>query len=175
MAMVAGRLLTSLLVLRSAPRNIWPALPLLMSAALLLLPYANTPLPGIGLFALAGLARSAFFPLGIGSASERFRDHVPWVSSMLIAALMVGVGLGSWLIGLLRGVFQMDELCRFPTGYPALALLLAIIVVRSAARPVRDAVMPVHRWKNNEGFCGTRLCAVLHRDAQIATGATISY
>jgi hypothetical protein len=43
-------LLTSLLVLRIAPRNIWLALPLLLIAVFLLLPYAKTPLPGIGLY-----------------------------------------------------------------------------------------------------------------------------
>jgi len=133
-AMVAGRLLTSVLVLRIAPPRIWLILPVLMIAAFLLLPYANTPLLGIGLFALAGLACSAFFPLSIGIASARFREHVPWVSSMLIAALMVGVGLGSWLIGLLRSMFPMEDLYRLSTGYPFLALVLAVIVLRVPAR-----------------------------------------
>lgn len=143
MAMVAGRLFTSLLVLRIAPRNIWLALPLLMIAAFLLLPYANTPLLGIGLFALAGLACSAFFPLSIGIASERFRDNVPWVSSMLIAALMVGVGLGSWLVGLLRGMLPMEDLYRLSAAYPLLALLLALVVLRVAKTSVRNPAMPV--------------------------------
>ncbi len=130
-AIVAGRLLTSALVLRIAQERIWITLPVLMIAAFLLLPLASTPLLGIALFALAGLACSAFFPLSIGIASERFRQHVPWVSSMLIAALMVGVGLGSYAIGLLRNVFAMERLYQISVVYPLLVLTLATFALRS--------------------------------------------
>jgi len=129
-AMVGGRLLTSVLVLRVAPRRIWLALPGLMVLAFLLLPYADTAARGIAGFALAGIACSAFFPLSIGLASQRFERHVPWVSSMLIAALMVGVGLGSYLIGLLRESIEMEQLYRFSTLYPLAALLLGAWLVR---------------------------------------------
>jgi fucose permease len=142
-AMVVGRLLTSVLVLRIAPHRIWLLLPLLMMAAFLLLPYASTPASGIGLFALSGIACSAFFPLSIGIASERFRDHVPWVSSMLIAALMVGVGLGSWLVGLLRSMLAMEDLYRLSVCYPLLALVLAVIALRTSAKVARDLTIPV--------------------------------
>ena len=128
-AMVGGRLLTSVLVLKLAPRYIWLSLPGLMIVAFLLLPYADTPARGIAGFALAGLACSAFFPLSIGLASQRFDRHVPWVSSMLIAALMVGVGLGSYVIGLLREAVAMEQLYRLSTLYPALALLLGFVVL----------------------------------------------
>jgi fucose permease len=129
-AMVGGRLLTSVLVLKIAPRRIWFTLPGLMVLAFLLLPYADTPARGIACFALAGLACSAFFPLSIGLASQRFEKHVPWVSSMLIASLMVGVGLGSYLIGLLRDAVAMEQLYRLSTLYPIAALLLGIVVLR---------------------------------------------
>lgn len=59
-AMVAGRLLVAVLVVRIAPLTIWLALPALMIAAFLLLPGASTPALGLGLFALAGLSCSAF-------------------------------------------------------------------------------------------------------------------
>jgi fucose permease len=134
-AMVGGRLLTSVLVLKLAPRYIWLSLPWLMVIAFLLLPYADTPLRGIAGFALAGLACSAFFPLSIGLASQRFEKHVPWVSSMLIAALMVGVGLGSYVIGLLRDAVAMEQLYRLSTCYPIAVLLLGIVVVRRRRSP----------------------------------------
>ena len=125
-AMVGGRLLTSVLVLKLAPRYIWLSLPGLMIVAFLLLPYADTPWRGIAGFALAGLACSAFFPLSIGLATQRFARHVPWVSSMLIAALMVGVGLGSYVIGVLRDAVAMEQLYRLSTLYPVMALLLGV-------------------------------------------------
>ena len=129
-AMVAGRLLTSVLVLRIPPRRIWLGLPLLMILAFLSLPYADTPVVGIGLFALAGLACSAFFPLSIGIVSERFRAHGPWVASMMIAALMAGVGVGSYTVGLLREAFAMETVYRLSIVYPLLALGLAVLALR---------------------------------------------
>jgi len=129
-AMVGGRLLTSVLVLKFAPRYIWLGLPGLMIIAFLLLPFVDTPVTGIAGFALAGLACSAFFPLSVALATQRFEQHVPWVSSMLIAALMVGVGLGSYVIGALRDAIDMEQLYRLSTCYPFVALLLGIAVLR---------------------------------------------
>jgi predicted MFS family arabinose efflux permease len=98
--------------------TIWLALPVLMIAAFWFLPGASTPVLGLGLFALAGLACSAFFPLTITLASERFPNEVAWVSSMLIAALMVGVGLGSFVIGPLREWLSLEQLYRLSAVYP---------------------------------------------------------
>lgn len=145
-AMVGGRLLTTVLVLRLPPQRIWLGLPLLMITAFLLLPYADTPFFGIGLFAFAGLACSAFFPLTIGLASKRFAAHVPWVSSMLIAALMVGVGTGSYVIGLLQDMFTLERLYQLSAAYPVAVLALAVIVLRDSksrvAQPAQDARTP---------------------------------
>jgi fucose permease len=139
-AMVAGRLLVSVLVARIAPLMIWLALPALMIAAFLLLPGADTPASGLGLFALAGLACSAFFPLTIALASERFPEHVAWVSSMLIAALMVGVGLGSFAIGPLREWLTFEQLYRLSAFYPAAVIGLALRSVAGSRRRVAAEV-----------------------------------
>ena len=133
-AMVAGRLLVAVLVVRIAPLTIWLALPVLMIAAFLLLPAANTATLGLGLFALAGLACSAFFPLTITLASVRFPDHVAWVSSMLIAALMVGVGLGTFLIGSLREWLALENLYRLSAVYPVAVVGLALWLAGSRRR-----------------------------------------
>lgn len=138
-AMVAGRLMVSALVVRIAPQAIWMALPVLMVTTFLLLPFANTPLLGLGLFALAGLACSAFFPLTITLASERFPEHVAWVSSMMIAALMVGVGLGSFIIGPLRDWLTFEQLYRLSAVYPTLALGLIMWLTAVKRRRVSVA------------------------------------
>ncbi len=133
-AMVVGRLLVAVLVVRIAPLTIWLALPMLMIAAFLLLPGASTPVLGLGLFALAGLACSAFFPLTITLASERFPEHVAWVSSMLIAALMVGVGLGSFVIGPLREWLSLEQIYQFSAAYPIAVIGLALWLAGSRRR-----------------------------------------
>ncbi|HEX9720819.1 MAG TPA: MFS transporter [Ramlibacter sp.] len=127
-ALVAGRLVVSLLALRLPPQPIWRALPLLMIAAFLALPYADSAVSGIALFAAAGLACSAFFPLTIAVASQRFPTQVPWVSSMMIAALMVGVGLGSFATGALRELLPLEQLYRLSIVYPVSALVLILLL-----------------------------------------------
>jgi fucose permease len=130
-ALVAGRLLVSVLLLHVGIAGIWLTLPALMAATFLLLPLADGAVLGIGLFALAGLACSAFFPLSVALSTRRFPEHVAWVSSMLIAALMVGTGFGSFVIGPLRQALPLEQLYRLSAVYPALVLVLAWPVARS--------------------------------------------
>lgn len=136
--LVAGRLATSFLVLRVATQRLWLLLPALMIAAFLLLPLARGAASGIGLFALAGLACSAFFPLTIALVSRTFPHHTEWAASMMVAALMLGVGLGSFIFGPLRDTLSFDRLYRLSALYPGIALLLALIVVRRAPRAGRE-------------------------------------
>ena len=100
------------------------------------MPYANTSLVGVGLFALAGLACSGFFPLTIGLSSARYPHYVAWVSSMMIAALMVGVGLGSFIIGPLREWLSLEQLYQVSAAYPLTALLLAVLVLQPRTEPL---------------------------------------
>ena len=137
-ALVAGRLLTSALVLRLSSQTVWLVLPLLMIAAFLLLPLADGAAAGIGLFALAGLGCSAFFPLTITLISRAYPDHVAWASSMMIAALMLGVGAGSFFFGPLREAFSFAMIYRASALYPLAALIAAIVIVRS--EPCRQTI-----------------------------------
>jgi FHS family glucose/mannose:H+ symporter-like MFS transporter len=132
-ALVAGRLLTSILVLKVRAEIVWSTLPVLMICAFLALPYANGVAAGIGLFVLAGLACSAFFPLTIALSSKCFANDVAWVSSMLTAALMVGVGLGSFAVGALREVLSLENLYRISAAYPVLVLILIFVTTRRRA------------------------------------------
>lgn len=134
-ALVVGRLLVSVLVVRLPARTVWIVLPVLMIAAFWFVSYADNAVTGIAAFALAGLACSAFLPLTISLAVERFPHSVAWVSSMLIAALMTGVGVGSYLVGLLQTMVSLDVLYRLSSLYPALVLVLVWVVLsRSPSR-----------------------------------------
>jgi len=133
-ALVAGRLLVSALVVRVPSHRIWAALPVLMLAAFWLLPGARDATSGIALFALAGLACSAFFPLTVGFASGRFADDVAWVSSMLTASLMLGSGIGSFALGALRRLTSLGALYRWSSLY-AIALLALVVLVRPSPSP----------------------------------------
>ena len=129
-ALVAGRLLVSILIVRVPARLVWIALPVLMIAAFWLVSLADSAATGIGAFALAGIACSAFLPLTISLAVDRFPDSVAWVSSMLIAALMTGVGVGSWMVGALQASLPLAALYRLSSLYPILVLVLACPALR---------------------------------------------
>lgn len=125
---VGGRLIVSLAVLWLSERLVWRTLPLVMIAAFWLLPMANTPFLGIGIFIVAGLGCSAFFPLTVSLATRQFPQHLAWASAMMIAALMTGNGLGSFSLGLLHAHLTFANLYRASALYPALALLLTFAV-----------------------------------------------
>lgn len=132
--MAGGRLLISVLLLKIAPERIWLALPLLMIGAFLLLPFAHTPVRGIALFAFAGLACSAFFPISVGLISKQFSANAAFVSSLMIASLMIGVGVGSYVIGPLRSSFSIETLYQLSALYPASVFVLALMVVKRRAQ-----------------------------------------
>jgi fucose permease len=134
-AIVVGRLLVSVLVLRLPAQRVWLTLPAFMAVAFLLLPYATTPARGLGLFAAAGLACSAFFPLTVDLVAERFPDHRAWASSMMIGAAMAGVGLGSYAIGPLRHWLSFEALYRLSSLYPVAVFLVARAIARTAPAP----------------------------------------
>jgi len=126
--MAAGRLLVSVLLLKIQAIRIWITLPLLMVSGFLLLPLADSPSVGIALFAFAGLTCSAFFPLSVALISRRFTSSSAFVSSLMIAALMSGVGIGSYVIGPLRSSFTIERLYQFSTLYPASVFILALTI-----------------------------------------------
>lgn len=130
-ALVAGRLLTSALVLRISSQSVLLVLPVLMGTAFLLLPLAEGAALGIGLFAVAGLGCSSFFPLIVTLIGKAYPEHVAWASSMMIASLMLGVGAGSFIFGPLRSTFSFETIYQLSTLYPAIAFAAAVFVVRS--------------------------------------------
>lgn len=133
LSLSAGRVLATLATLRLPAEALWLSLPLLMIAAFLLLPGADTASRATGLFALAGLGCSAFFPLTVGVASRRFPLHVAWTSAALFAALAAGIGAASFLLGLLRASMPLARMYRLGAAFPAAVFVLGLVLV--ATRP----------------------------------------
>jgi fucose permease len=126
-ALTLGRLAAAALVTRIAPFKVWLALPLAMVAVFLLLPHAQHAGDGVALFCAAGLASSAFFPLTVAIANKRYPGREAAVSSLLTAALMVGVGGGSFALGALRNQLSFDAIYRLSALYPFLAFALGAL------------------------------------------------
>jgi len=140
-ALTIGRIAIAGLVARVASEKVWLALPVAITAAFLLLPLANGAVSGIALFFFAGLTCSGFFPLTVAIASQRFAGSEAVVASLLTAALMLGVGAGSFALGAMQTLGSFDFLYRLAAGYPLAALLLGVLALALTAQapPQRTA------------------------------------
>lgn len=133
-ALTAGRLIASLLAARIPMTSFLIGLPLVMAAAFVLLPTITGPTAAYAGFALAGIGCSAFFPMLVAFTAERFPAAVSWIASMLTAAMMVGVGIGSYAVGALKGGRPIAALYEVSVTYP-----LAVIALILVARGLRQA------------------------------------
>lgn len=131
-AIAVGRLLVAALVTRVPAERVWMALLVVIAVAFAVVPLARGAASGIAVFAFAGLGCSAFFPLTVGLGS-RARAKPATASSMLVAALMVGVGCSSFALGALRATLSLEAIYHLSIVYPVVALVLAVFVVRSIA------------------------------------------
>jgi predicted MFS family arabinose efflux permease len=97
-----------------------------MFAVFLGLPQVTTEASGIAGFAFADLACSALFPLSVSLSARHFTGGAARASSLLTAALMIGVGLGSFAVEPLRSARSIATLYRVSALYPALAFALCL-------------------------------------------------
>ena len=130
----AGRLAVAVLGGWLSPTRVYAFLPGLMIAAFLWIATLGSATPGIGAFALAGLACSAFLPLTIGFAQACHRDLAEIVSGVMIAAYMLGFGIGSFGLGPLRETVGIPLGTLYGSSAMLAALLAAIALVLARRR-----------------------------------------
>lgn len=136
-SLTVGRLLASILVMRISATAFLFSLPVLMALSFMMLPGISTSTGAIAGFAFAGLACSAFFPMLVAFAASRFPTEISWIASMLTAAMMVGVGLGSYAVGAFRGSGTIAALYHFSIVYPALVVVLLMVSLSARRSPLR--------------------------------------
>ena len=132
--LTVGRLAVSLIVLRVRPFGILCVAALGMVGALLVVRAADSTGSALTAFALAGLACAGFFPMLVAFAAEDHPQQVSWLASMLTAALMTGVGVGSYAIGALRASVSIRDLYAYAVLYPVIAILAVLAANRLRAR-----------------------------------------
>ncbi len=128
-ALALGRLLTAWLVSRISATVVWLSFPLLMVVSFLCLLKIETAISSIVIYSFAGLSCSGFFPLTVGRAATRFPQNSALVSSLMVAALMLGVGLGSFALGSLRALFSLTTIFQTATLLPVLVAGLGIMTL----------------------------------------------
>ena len=138
-ALVLGRLLISALIVRVSAVTVWSLLPLLILLAFLGIPRSSDARSALLAFAFAGLACSAFFPLTVARATALFPAHTALMSSIMTAALMLGVGLGTFSIAPLRAILGLTTLYRYSALYPLVVLMLIGVLRLLQAQSARTA------------------------------------
>lgn len=133
-----GRLAISFLVFRIEPIRIVKILTILIACALLLLPGISSSTQAVTAFAFAGVACSGVLPLIFSIANEVYPAQISWIASMLTASLMFGVGIGSYLIGNLKGLLSIEQIYQYAIVLPVVIMgfiaYLDKTVSRSAER-----------------------------------------
>jgi predicted MFS family arabinose efflux permease len=140
-ALAVGRLVVSALLIRIPSRRVWLGLPLVMAVAAVVIPLSHGAVSGIIAFCIAGFGCSAFFPLTVHSAVATDPPRGEWISSAMTAALMLGVGLGSFTVGPLRSVCSIGQIYLLSALYPLSALALAFCAPTSGA-PSHGSAQP---------------------------------
>ena len=97
-----GRVLASFLVTKIDARYLYRFSPAFIGVSLLAIILNRTESLVLFLYAFAGLACSYFFPLSISLSTHYFDRWRGQISGLAIAALMLGVGVGSSLVGILK-------------------------------------------------------------------------
>jgi predicted MFS family arabinose efflux permease len=86
-------------------------------------------------FAFAGLACSAFFPLSVSLLSRRFPGHAAFTGSLMVASLMLGVGMASFSIGPLHARWPLATIYLASALYPAIAWVVVTLMRPSRRVP----------------------------------------
>ncbi|MEO1090484.1 MAG: MFS transporter [Pseudomonadota bacterium] len=139
-AVTVGRLLAAVASTRIAPLTIFRSLPVLIAIALVSVATSGGATSGVLAFALAGLACSACLPLSIGSASGEAPRFVETISGWMVAAYMMGYGIGAFAVGPLRELGGLD-LSTVYYGATAIAAVMVGLAVLLARQP-REAAVP---------------------------------
>ncbi|MFD2580551.1 MFS transporter [Novosphingobium colocasiae] len=130
----AGRLLASFLAISVRPLVFLYTLPILIAFAFLALPDVNSAGGAILAFGFAGLACSAYFPMLITHAASAYPAAMGWIATLMISAQMVGIGIGTFVVGGLVGLVPFERLYQ-----TSIALPIATLVLLALASRVREA------------------------------------
>lgn len=124
-SIAAGRLLFTAAALRFDLRVLHIMMPLLVAAVFFSMPQAEGAMANYMALILAGLGLSFYFPFSISIATGEFPAFSAAVSGMLVAAIQLGTGVSSNVIGLLNNSFALSSIIQFSAVYAVLMSGLA--------------------------------------------------
>lgn len=127
------------LTARWLPRVVaYSALPVMMVTAFLLIPSLQGTFGGILGMVLAGLACSYFFPLNISLVSSQAPALVTRISGIMVASIMIGTGIGSFGIGVLKDMLgtSLSTIFRYESMVALAMVILTIMLFAKNRRGI---------------------------------------
>jgi fucose permease len=124
--MTAGRFLAAWFVRRIAPLTLTLGLCAAMAIAFALVAASGGATDAVVRFAFAGAACSALFPLLLAITSLELPNQTARVSALFSAAVLLGLGIGSFGVGPLRAWMKLETIYRLSMIWP---ILLGVVVV----------------------------------------------
>lgn len=93
-----------------SPRTLYLIAPIAIAAGFIAVAQVTTPTGLVIAFAAAGAACSIYYPFSMSFALDAFPDAQTRTAGVLVAALMAGEGIGSWLLGPLQQWFELGRI-----------------------------------------------------------------
>ena len=126
-----GRVLFTLFALRFNTKTLYMIAPFLVSLVFFILPMAKTEFTLLGCMFLGGLGCSFLFPKSISTPTNEFPKHAAIISGAMVAAIQLGTGFSSNVIGFFNTYYSLATLFQFSAVYAlGLGLLISTLMLK---------------------------------------------
>ena len=125
-----GRILFTFYTLKYSPKWLYIFAPFAAAAIFYFLPLAEGKTILLFFMSLGGLGLAILFPLSISTATDQFPTHAAFISGLLVAAIQLGTGFSSYIIGLFEEQLQLSDIIQYSSVYAFALGVLAIFLVR---------------------------------------------
>lgn len=125
-----GRIAFTFYALRFSTKWVYMITPFIVAAVFFTLPQAEGKSMLMAYMALGGLGLSVLFPLSISSATDQFPKYAAIISGVLVAAIQLGTGFSSNVIGYLNERIELTDLIQYSTVYALVLGLLTFYLSR---------------------------------------------
>ena len=126
-----GRIIFTFYALKYPTKWVLILAPILIIGVFYALPSIEGRSMLLGCMALGGLGMSIIFPVTISTATEQFPKYAAFISGILVAAIQLGTGFSSNIIGFLNDSVSLSNLFQFSAVYGMLLMFLLFFLTKN--------------------------------------------
>ena len=126
-----GRVLFTLFALKFNTKTLYMIAPFVLSLVFFLIPMATSEFALLGCMFLGGLSSSFLFPKSISTPTDEFPKHAAIISGAMVAAIQLGTGFSSNVIGFFNSYYSLATLFQFSALYAlGLGILITTLILK---------------------------------------------